>query len=41
MTATSDADLPGTTWPVLLGWTVLTAVLAVWAYRRDEGRRFR
>ena len=24
----------------LLGWTVLFGVLAVWAYRRDEGRRF-
>ncbi|MFE6967767.1 ABC transporter permease [Isoptericola sp. NPDC057653] len=28
-------------WLVLLGWTVLFAVLAVGAYRRDEGRRFR
>ena len=28
-------------WPVLLGWTVLFAALAVGAYRRDEGRRFR
>lgn len=28
-------------WPVLLGWTVLFAALAAWAYRRDEGRRFR
>jgi ABC-2 type transport system permease protein len=27
-------------WFVLLGWTVLFAVLAAWAYRRDEGRRF-
>ncbi|GAA4544448.1 ATP-binding cassette domain-containing protein [Pseudonocardia xishanensis] len=26
---------------VLAGWTVLTAGLAVWAQRRDEGRRFR
>ncbi|MBB4932955.1 ABC-2 type transport system permease protein [Lipingzhangella halophila] len=25
----------------LCGWTALTMVLAVWAYRRDEGRRFR
>jgi len=24
----------------LAGWTVVTAALAVWAYRRDEGRRF-
>ncbi len=39
--ATTGTDLPGTTWPVLLGWTVLTAVLAGCAYRRDEGRRFR
>jgi len=28
-------------WPVLIGWTVVVAVLAVGAYRRDEGRRFR
>ena len=27
--------------PVLAGWAVLFATLAVWAYRRDEGRRFR
>jgi ABC-2 type transport system permease protein len=27
-------------WFVLLGWTVVFAVLAAWAYRRDEGRRF-
>lgn len=27
--------------PVLIGWTVLFAAFAVWAYRRDEGRRFR
>jgi ABC-2 type transport system permease protein len=25
----------------LAGWTVVLAALAVWAYRRDEGRRFR
>ncbi|PZR53338.1 ABC transporter permease [Xylanimonas oleitrophica] len=28
-------------WPVLTGWIALLAVLAVVAYRRDEGRRFR
>ncbi|BDZ41693.1 ABC transporter [Paraoerskovia sediminicola] len=28
-------------WLVLLGWTAAFAALAVWAYRRDEGRRFR
>lgn len=27
--------------PVLLGWTAVFAALAVLAYRRDEGRRFR
>ena len=31
----------GLAWAVLLGWTALFAVLAVVAYRRDEGRRFR
>lgn len=31
----------GAALPVLVGWTVLFAVLAVTAYRRDEGRRFR
>jgi len=31
----------GLAWVVLLGWTALFAVLAVVAYRRDEGRRFR
>jgi ABC-2 type transport system permease protein len=41
-----DQALTGTTayggaWPVLLGWTLVFAALAVWAYRRDEGRRFR
>lgn len=27
--------------PVLVGWGVLFTALAIWAYRRDEGRRFR
>lgn len=27
--------------PVLLAWGVLFTAVAVWAYRRDEGRRFR
>jgi ABC-2 type transport system permease protein len=31
----------GGAWLVLLGWTVVFAALAGWAYRRDEGRRFR
>lgn len=28
-------------WPVLIGWMLAFAALAVWAYRRDEGRRFK
>lgn len=27
--------------PVLLVWTLVFAALTIWAYRRDEGRRFR
>jgi ABC-2 type transport system permease protein len=34
------ASLPSTAPLALAGWTVLFAVLAAWAYRRDEGRRF-
>jgi ABC-2 type transport system permease protein len=41
VTATTGVGLPGSTVFVLAGWTVITASLAVWAYRRDEGRRFR
>ena len=41
VTATTGTDLPGTTLLMLGGWTLLTGSLAVWAYRRDEGRRFR
>lgn len=41
VTATTGTDLPGTTWLVLGAWTLVTAALAVSAYRRDEGRRFR
>jgi len=40
VTATTGIDLPSTTWLVLVGWTVITGFVAVWAYRRDEGRRF-
>ena len=40
VTATTGADLPGTALLMLTGWTVLAGSLAVWAYRRDEGRRF-
>ncbi|WP_159792297.1 ABC transporter permease [Puerhibacterium puerhi] len=31
----------GAAWAVLAGWVVVLAALAVTAYRRDEGRRFR
>jgi ABC-2 type transport system permease protein len=41
VTATTGAALPATTVLMLAGWTLLTGSLAVWAYRRDEGRRFR
>jgi ABC-2 type transport system permease protein len=39
--ATTGADLPATALPVLALWLTLTGALAVWAYRRDEGQRFR
>lgn len=39
--ATTGAELPGTAMLILGGWTLLTGSLALWAYRRDEGRRFR
>lgn len=38
--ATGEA-VSAAAWPVIAGWTVLTGALAVWAYRRDEGIRFR
>jgi ABC-2 type transport system permease protein len=41
VSATTGVGLPGTTLLVLAGWTVITGSLAVGAYRRDEGRRFR
>ena len=41
VTATTGVGLPATTLLVLGGWTLLTGSFAVWAYRRDEGRRFR
>lgn len=41
VTATTGVGLPGSTLLVLAGWTALTGSLAVWAYRRGEGRRFR
>ncbi len=39
--ALTGAPASAVAWPVLLGWTALVAALAVLAYRRDEGRRFR
>lgn len=37
----TDAPAYPAALPVLLGWGVLFTALALWAYRRDEGRRFR
>ena len=37
---TTGADAPALAVPVLLAWTVAFGALAVWAVRRDEGRRF-
>jgi ABC-2 type transport system permease protein len=39
--ATTGAEAYTLALPVLAGWTLLFAVLAVIAYRNDEGRRFR
>ena len=39
--AATGVPVPATALPVLLGWTVVLAALAVLAQRRDEGRRFR
>ena len=41
VTATAGTHVAGTSVLMLAGWTVLTGSLAVWAYRRDQGRRFR
>jgi len=35
------AGIPATALLVLIAWTVVLGSLAIWAYRRDEGRRFR
>lgn len=37
----TGADAPWSTVPVLVFWSVLMGALAVWAYRRDEGQRYR
>lgn len=41
VTVLTGQPMPASTLPVLVGWTVLLVGLAQWAYRRDEGRRFR
>ena len=41
VSATTGVGLSGSTVFVLAGWTLITGSFAVWAYRRDEGRRFR
>jgi ABC-2 type transport system permease protein len=41
ISATTGSALPATALPVLAVWAVAAGVVAVWAYRRDEGRRFR
>jgi len=41
VSALTGSQAPTTALPVLVGWGVLFGALAVWAYRRDEGRRFR
>jgi len=33
--------IPASTVPVTVGWAIVLVALAVWANRRDEGRRFR
>jgi ABC-2 type transport system permease protein len=38
--AVGDFPLDATIVSTLVGWTIGLAALAVWAYRRDEGRRF-
>ncbi len=38
--AVGDFTPDGTALFMLVAWTVAMALLAVWAYRRDEGRRF-
>ena len=37
----TSSPVPSSAWVNVAVWTVLMGVLAVWAYRRDEGRRFR
>lgn len=41
VSATTGAEVPALTPLVLIAWTVVTGFLALGAYRRDEGRRYR
>jgi ABC-2 type transport system permease protein len=41
ISATTGSALPAAALPVLAAWAAAAGALAVWAYRRDEGRRFR
>ena len=41
ITAATGAELLVLTPLMLVAWSVVTGLLAVWAYRRDEGRRYR
>lgn len=36
-----EGDAPARAWGVLLGYTLAAAWVAAWAYRRDEGQRYR
>jgi len=41
ISAATGLELPSSVLPVLAGWTVVFGAVAVWAIRRDQGRRFR
>ncbi len=38
--AVQGGELPAWVWVGILVWTALTVALALWLFRRDEGRRF-
>lgn len=38
--ATTDFSVSATSLIAMLGWVVAAGAVAIWAYRRDEGRRF-
>jgi ABC-2 type transport system permease protein len=39
-TAVGDFPFDGRAVVSLIGWTITLGALSIWAYRRDEGRRF-